>query len=264
MSINEKVMVLFPEHPYMKNIQTAIDAGQEHGILDCDDLIEDETLWLNHPDVTFISRKYAESCEDYRQLIPYMAIARFNKDGQPEVLVYKRKPSKGQVDPRLNRKWSIGIGGHINLESSEDIPDPANATMLELIIDSALREFKEEVKPVGQDEFSSYDFRYKHQLYTTGNIYDNTNAIGRVHIGHGLLLLLMGEDKDNLEFEANEEGIEIIGFKGREFFEELFKSEEGLEESVLETWSLDYVKHLFGFDGRPAEFIEIERMSIEG
>lgn len=260
MSINEKVMVLYPEHRYMKNIQAAIDAGSEHGIVVCNEADdEDNSLWVDHPDIAFISRKYAESCEDYRQLIPYMAIARFNKDGQPEVLVYKRKPTKGQVDPRLNRKWSIGIGGHINLDINDDIPNPFYTPMLDFITASAFRELKEELKPVYQEVFGSYEFYNTHQLYITGNIYDNTNAIGRVHIGQGLLLLLM-EDK---EFEANEEGIEVIGFKGREFFEELFKSEEGLGESVLETWSLDYIKRLFGFDGRPGDFVKIEKMSLE-
>jgi len=59
----------------------------------------------------FLVRKYAEKNFAYRHIIPYCVILIDNK-----ILAYKRK--KGN-EPRLEGRWSIGVGGHMHPEDGQ-------------------------------------------------------------------------------------------------------------------------------------------------
>jgi predicted NUDIX family phosphoesterase len=91
---------------------------------------------------------------NWKQLIPYHVI----RWGE-YFYHYTRGKGKGQGEQRLHGKRSIGIGGHINSGDGS-------------YIDGAARELEEEVciyGPKGNLVF--------------GYINDNSNSVGRVHIG---------------------------------------------------------------------------------
>ncbi len=109
----------------------------------------------------FHSRSLMESDENYKQVIPYL-IFRY----QQKYFLMQR--SAGAGEQRLKNKYSLGIGGHVRCE--------------DLLGDSSLlgwaqREFKEEI---------AYEGTYT--VKSVGLLNDDSNSVGRVHIGCVLLL----------------------------------------------------------------------------
>ena len=105
----------------------------------------------------FMPRDLAEYDFNHKQVIPYLIIR--NNDSY----LLLQRTSK-QSEKRLHNKFSLGIGGHINPESS----DHGN----NLIIGGVYKELNEEVlikKP--------YDLKF------IGTINDESNSVSKVHLG---------------------------------------------------------------------------------
>jgi predicted NUDIX family phosphoesterase len=115
---------------------------------------------LKYENLWFIPRAVAETDERFLQIIPYVVV---KQDG--DILTYQR-PSKN-TDDRLSSKWSIGVGGHINLtDHSED-------NLGSVIINAAARELKEEFNIWKVDSFED----------RAALLFDSSDAVGRVHLG---------------------------------------------------------------------------------
>ncbi len=106
----------------------------------------------------FMQRKYAETDESYRQVIPYIILG--NQEG--EVLVMKRLDTQGEK--RLHNLYSLGVGGHVHNLDSED--------PLQAFQNGLVRELHEEV-----------DVDLIKPLSFLGLINDSETPVGRVHIG---------------------------------------------------------------------------------
>lgn len=120
----------------------------------------------------YMQRSLAETDPSYKQIIPYMVFTFANK-----YFVMQRKSTASEQ--RLAGKLSLGIGGHMR---QEDI-------IGKTIFDWAKREFEEEVSYTGSLKIS-----------TLGILNDDTNDVGKVHIG--LVLLLQGDnDKISIKDE---------------------------------------------------------------
>lgn len=126
----------------------------------------------------FKDRSEAEINEHYKQIIPYLLI----KSGC-KYFVYNRGQCGGEQ--RLNGKFSVGIGGHVN---DEDLT----------LLNNVCRELFEEL---GKDVYNNYfrdnlcDYTGQQFVQTCkGFIYDNTTAVGLAHLG------LLFELKVNHEF----------------------------------------------------------------
>lgn len=105
-----------------------------------------------------------ESDPTYRQLIPYI-VAR-NQNGQ--MLCYQRK---GGGEKRLEAKWSIGIGGHVN---------DGDAGWLQGVV----REIREELAGAGAIALFGNGTTKESSLHgPIGFIRDDSDAVGRVHLG---------------------------------------------------------------------------------
>jgi predicted NUDIX family phosphoesterase len=114
---------------------------------------------LNSQNQSFIARRYCETDPSFKQLIPYVILQ--SKGQSPSIFRYTR--GQGQTEKRLHAKQSIGIGGHIAIEdcSGED-----------LYRTGMLRELNEEmVLPEHLEDT------------IVGLIYDDSNAVGTVHLG---------------------------------------------------------------------------------
>lgn len=106
---------------------------------------------------TFKPRYLMEEDERYLQIIPYCLFTY-----QESVFLMQRGTKIGEQ--RLASKGSLGIGGHIRYEDVADAPDS--------IALWGVREFEEEVFYTGGMKTS-----------LLGIVYDDTNPVGRVHVG---------------------------------------------------------------------------------
>jgi predicted NUDIX family phosphoesterase len=118
--------------------------------------------------IEFIEKQKLETNEKYKQIIPYTIIQ--NTEGQ--FALYKRKGN----EQRLHGLWSAGFGGHI-----EDFENDISGNVEQLILNSAIRELKE--------EFSA-DAEYA--LHFEGVINEELTKVGRTHIG---LVFMVTVDK---------------------------------------------------------------------
>lgn len=120
----------------------------------------------------FANRESAETNENRKQIIPYVVIRRGNK-----VLTYMRSKKSGEG--RLHNKWSVGIGGHINPVDSKKVYNIG----INLILSNAItRELLEELE--WGDTFN----QTINNTTEFGLIYDDSNPVGRVHLGYVIVI----------------------------------------------------------------------------
>ncbi len=172
--MNEKQILVIPTSKFkelkgMVNLSTFRDIVNTHGV--------------------FYSREKAETDENYLQIIPYVVIYRYDQSTKSnKVFCYQRL--KGGNEARLHAKYSVGIGGHVDKGDYTD-----TKSKWDHVIESSLREIKEEVKGnVLEPKVFPTNFL----------IYDDTNEVGRVHLG---LLMTAWAYDDNIE-AAEKEKIE--------------------------------------------------------
>jgi len=114
----------------------------------------------------FLPRSLMEYDFSYKQIIPYL-VFRFE-----DTYFFMQRKSKAS-ESRLRSKYSFGIGGHIR---QEDITDAD-------IVSWARREFYEEV-----------DYKGDFQVEFLGILNDDSNDVGKVHVG--FVYLLHGDSND--------------------------------------------------------------------
>ncbi len=122
--------------------------------------------------------KPAEEDEEYKQIIAYLVLTHKEK-----VFCYKRTAKAGEQ--RLHSNYSIGIGGHIN---PIDVGKKSD-----LLKESMEREFEEEV---------AYSGEKKERIL--GYINDDSNSVGRVHLGLVYEMELANENVKLNEKELDE------------------------------------------------------------
>jgi predicted NUDIX family phosphoesterase len=105
----------------------------------------------------FMPRDDAEYNLDHKQVIPYVII----RNGNYYLLL---KRLTGQTEKRLHNKYSLGIGGHINPDSS--------LTGENIVIKGLYKELNEEVSV---DDPADLNF--------IGIINDESNSVSKVHLG---------------------------------------------------------------------------------
>jgi len=120
---------------------------------------------LKHPE--FLPRPQAEDDPSHKQIIPYVVLCRGN-----EVFATRRLKKGGET--RLHGLISLGVGGHINAES--DAPED------DILYHGLHREIDEEVI-----------ISKRGALTPRGLINDDTNEVGKFHLGMFFTLEVEGE-----------------------------------------------------------------------
>jgi len=143
----------------------------------------------------FHPRSIMENDQIYKQIIPYLVFAH-----EDRYFLMQRQAKASET--RLQNKFSLGIGGHIN---EIDITDGDIASW-------ARREFDEEV---------SYDGTYT--LEPLGILNDDSNAVGQVHIG--FVYILRGNSPHIAIKDEHKSGFLVTLEEGEQYFE------------TMETWS---------------------------
>ena len=150
----------------------------------------------------FMDRGKAEDDPSFKQIIPY---ALFHHDGK--YLHYTRGKSGGES--RLHAQGSVGVGGHIN--PVDERADPlGKATYLA----GVEREIDEELNITGG-----------HQNRIVGLLNDDSNDVGKVHLGVVHIFDLESEDVTSAE-----DALANLAFQSTEDL-------TGQLHDTLETWS---------------------------
>lgn len=185
-----KYSALFSLIPYFQGFTTLKGLSLE--------TLEKYSLW--------VEKENAEKNPRFKQLIGYSAVITPEK----KVFTYRRsKQDKEYPEKRLQGKWSIGIGGHI--EESVDRG--------KLIIYSIYREISEEIENHGEIL----------NVQLLGGINDDSNSVGQVHFG---LLMIVQVSSNNVKPKHKE--VEIGEPKSLEELRSIFSS----EAENVENWSL--------------------------
>jgi predicted NUDIX family phosphoesterase len=107
----------------------------------------------------WLDRDAAEEDPSHKQLIPYVVVR--DRSGDTE-RVYLMERTDAGGDPRLHRRATIGVGGHLN--PVDDWADPLDAGLR--------REWREEL-----------DASWEPAFVPVGLLNDDRNAVGSVHLG---------------------------------------------------------------------------------
>jgi len=130
----------------------------------------------------FRKRNELEEDPSFKQIIPYAVIS-YKEPERSGVLrsqsFYLFRRTSGQTEKRLQHKFSLGVGGHMN-------PGSYRVSKEQYLIDELKREFFEEVKLLNGCSIEDIEF--------IGFINDDTIPVSRVHIG--LLYNIRVSNKD--------------------------------------------------------------------
>lgn len=172
---------------------------KENGFIKSNDnIFEIDKIWIG-------PRPTLETNESFKQIIPYILLSY-----QGKIALYQRTKKGGE--DRLHHMHSIGFGGHI--DSFDTVYTENDVIDLDKTIEkSAQREIDEEL--IVSEIVSKKKLGY---------IYDNSNPVGRVHIG-----VVEQWELSTAEIKSNEDEIRVIG---------LFTINELKEfQGELENWS---------------------------
>ncbi len=166
--------------------------------------------------VRFCPRSEAEQNPSFKQLIPYMLFRWTDASGKTFIFRYTR--GKGMGEGRLHLKHSVGVGGHLSEADCSGARDNSEVYHIGM-----LRERSEEVRMdttiLGEK--------------IVGLINDDTNEVGRVHLGVVHLI-----DVQEPKVYPNEKDVLETGFYP---IEEQLANLDGYE-----SWSSITLKEYFG------------------
>ncbi len=157
----------------------------------------------------FLPRKLMEVDENYKQIIPYVTLI------NPKKGFYCYQRTKLSGEERLHGKWSLGIGGHIN--DCDNFPN----NFYETYYRGREREILEETNIINID-----------LPYIKCAIYDNSNQVGKVHLGFFETLIVLGDIKSSDYSIAHGQWLN---------FEQIF---EKYKNNEFENWSNIVIKFL--------------------
>ncbi len=166
------------------------------------DIFDLNQIWIG-------PRPHLEEDESYKQIIPYIILSH-----QGKIAVYQRTKKGGER--RLHNLNSIGFGGHIdafdlayNTDGIIDLDQTIEA--------SAQREIDEEL--------IISDIASKTKL---GYIIDNSNPVGRVHIG-----VVERWELSTADIRSNEDEIKVLGLFEIETIKAMDDAMENWSEHII-------------------------------
>ena len=158
-------------------------------------------------------RDTLEKDERFRQILPYLLFIRPTAEGKIEFFAYQR--GKGIGENRLLGKVSVGVGGHVDL--IDLVYSPQSVINLNATVGASFtREAAEEI--IFSEEIGDP------KVVSAGCIVDDSDAVGRVHLG----ILLACVIPVGVELTCAEEELTTIGFRS---------AEDLLANYELENWS---------------------------
>lgn len=166
-------------------------------------------------------RSRAETDPTFKQLVVYLIL----RNDRKNYLAYSRSPKSG--DSRLHNKFSIGFGGHVNIDDKEPIKAVKRELAEELIITP------------GGAALISLD----------GFINDDTDEIGKVHFGLVYSIDIIPEAEKTIK--ANDPNISDLRWVSADVVETNY--------ATLEGWSRHVIRFL---TRKPADYVYAEQFVL--
>ncbi|MEH7209538.1 hypothetical protein V7094_25555 [Priestia megaterium] len=165
MDKNEEIILVIARNKLFRTVDLEFQgvATDEHTI----------SYLMYHLDLFYKSMKRGQAEDDdrYKQPIPYIVIRRGK-----ELFLYERL--KGGGESKLHGKLSLGAGGHMNPLDSEIY------SFKKVLAENTKRELEEELDISGEIN-----------VRVTGFINDDSNDVGKVHVGILGIIDLKEEDE---------------------------------------------------------------------
>lgn len=169
--------------------------GAWQGLRGIDELDLQAYMEIIQNSCLFLSRPQMEQNFNYKQIIPYLVFKHEDK-------YFLMQRGSEASESRLRSKYSLGIGGHIR---EDDMQGSS-------IFDWARREFAEEV-----------DYQGKLDVTMLGILNDDSNEVGKVHLG---LVMLLNGDSNAIKVKSELKSGELLNIEECAMF-----------ESSMENWS---------------------------
>lgn len=126
--------------------------------------------------ITIQPRYRFEDDVNLRHFITYDLFIQ-HKDNVPHILVYQRTKQAGEQ--RLGQKFSVGIGGHVELADVVHVEEDSKFSLNDVLRLASLREIQEEIYAGVHNWIVGTNAK----PMVTGTVIDNSDSVGRVHIG---------------------------------------------------------------------------------
>lgn len=143
-------------------------------------------------------RERLEQDESVRQILPYVLMYTTDPDGTKRFITYRR--GKGVGESRLSGNVSIGFGGHVDLDDVVTAGDSV-VDLRATVTTACERELAEEVLIMLDGAEIEVE-----QIFPAGLITDNSDAVGRVHLG----LVMVAELHPNVVVTCREAELEML------------------------------------------------------
>lgn len=186
----------------------------------------EELIKKIHPHTIAAQRAGLENNPDFLQLLPYCNISDSDK-----YLLYQRTKQVGEE--RLGGKFSIGIGGHVDLIDyvGSEQPTTGELSLMSLLKRNIEREIQEETSTNCHITEQTLEDCF------AGIIVDRGNDVGKVHIG-----LVFGFNiKDLLD---DEEASGTLKITEPELLDFGYQTLESLKTYDTERWTKILIDHL--------------------
>jgi len=182
-----------------------------------------------NPVASFMDREAAETDENFKQLISYCIILCGDS-----ILTYRRSGTGGE--DRLHGQLSIGVGGHAN---NQDDPEE----FFWAYANSVIRELHEEIGlKIDHDAL---------QASVAGLINDDTDPVGRVHLGVCHIVSVNEKQAANILTNCEHTLLEPQFVPLPEFHEESLHGQ-------LESWSRHAMDHLLMEHGASGKWCDTD------
>lgn len=218
----------------------------------------DESIWMlaiqSH--LVIRERMPLESNPRYRQLVPYVLLRQKQEDGSFKYFNYQRM--KGVGESRLAGNYSIGIGGHIELNDiayyNDSFSSPyVNAVSLgETLRQNINRELVEEF-----GLFASFQPDYVRgpgdaawPISSYGVLLDDTNEVGTVHAA---LIYMVDVGAELNDLTSAESELEARGFD---------TAVNLLANEQMESWSKHILEHLVAVEAKASTVEEVDQQPV--
>lgn len=207
---DEHILVVARENIFINNIHAW------HGLQEVD---FEHYIQIINDKKEFLPRSLMETDFQYKQIIPYLIFTHDDK-----YFLMQRRSTASET--RLASKLTLGIGGHIRQEDmqpyfAEATKGVASTMQTNSLFAWALREFHEEVNYTGNIS-----------VKPLGILNDDSNDVGKVHIG--FVLLLQG-DSANISIKSELKSGALLSL-----------SECLAQRESMESWSQFIVDFLIG------------------
>ncbi len=158
--------------------------------------------WPDAADLPLLAlpRGLCETDPQYRQLVPYITLQPRLPDNRPMADTYLLYQRTQGAERRLSGRYSVGIGGHVNLRDVTQLNEAAGAGALASIYESvtaaALRELFEELPEwmwAAADAATRGWADASEAASLLGIIDQRSDAVGSVHLGFHLHVRLSAQ-----------------------------------------------------------------------